>query len=492
MASAARGTVPAPGPIAARPIEVRDPESGALIDVVPRALRVDALQALDRAERAKDVARGMPVHARMDVLGQAADRVATAREAFARTIAREGVKTIREARLEVDRCVMTLRLCAEESRRLTGETIAFDQRPGSEDRFGYTLREPAGIVAAITPFNDPLNLVAHKVGPAIAAGNAVLLKPHERTPLSALSLASALREAGLPEGVLQVLVGSGEEVGLPLVEDRRVRVVSFTGGRATGERIARLAGPKRLALELGSNCPTLIMPDADLEAAARACVSGAYWAAGQNCLHVQRVYAHRDVIAPLRERMVALTAAYQLGPKLDEATDMGCLIDAAAAERVHGAVTSALAAGADLLTGGGYDGPRFAPTLLEGVPDGHVLARDEVFGPVAMLFPFTTLDEAITRANAVDYGLQAAIFTRDLGTAFDAVARLEAGTVLVNDATDYRLDAAPFGGLKGSGIGREGVRSAVLEMSEPKVACFRMMGPLPRPRVPLHSSVDLG
>ncbi|MEJ2292761.1 MAG: aldehyde dehydrogenase family protein, partial [Deinococcales bacterium] len=368
----------------------------------------------------------------------------------------------------------TLRISAEEARGLHGETLAFDQRPGSENRFGYFVPEPVGIVAAITPFNDPLNLVAHKVGPAIAAGNAIVLKPDSKTPLSALKLGELLLDSGLPADLLQVVTGRGSVVGDALVRDGRVRVVSFTGGKETGEAIVRAGGLKRYSMELGSNAPTIVLEDADLEAALPAIVSGAFWAAGQNCLHVQRLLVQDAVYEEVRERMVAGAEAVRTGPKLDEDTDMGPVIDAPNVERIAGMVEEARTAGAHLLTGGGFEGTHFEPTLLEGVPATSRLARDEVYGPVTILHRVADLDEAVAVANDVDYGLQAAVFTRDLGAAHRAVSALHYGGVMVNDSTDYRIDAMPFGGVKGSGLGREGVRFAVHEMTELKLASFAL------------------
>lgn len=457
-----------------RRVDVRDPGTGELVDTVPRADAADMGRAIGAAVCGSSSARSLPVHRRMAILRDAADRVAARHEAFARTLSREGVKTIREARKEVTRCVETLRISAEEARHLAGETIAFDQMPGSERRRGWYSREPVGIIGAITPFNDPLNLVAHKVGPALAGGNAIIVKPHSRTPLSALLLARALHESDLPPGVLQVITGPGAEVGEALVTDPRVRMISFTGGRRTGEAILGRIGLKKVSMELGSNCPVIVMPDADLDPAVDATVSGAFWAAGQNCLHVQRVLIHEAVYAPFRERFTAAARSYRVGDKGDEATDMGPLIHEAEARRVAGLVDEARAAGARLLAGGERTGAYYAPTVLEGVPDDCALAREEVYGPVTILSPFGTLDEAIDGANAVDYGLQAAIFTRDLGAAFAAVDGLRCGGVMVNDSTDYRIDAMPFGGVKGSGLGREGVRFALQEMTETKVVCLNL------------------
>ncbi len=458
-----------------RTMEVRDPQDGSLIDTVPMASADDMLAAIDAAVAGAQRARCLPTHQRMAILNQGADFIAAGHEDYARTIAREGIKTIREARKEVTRCIDTLRISAEEARRLAGETIPFDQRPGSEHRLGYFVREPVGVVGAITPFNDPLNLVAHKVGPALAAGNAIIVKPDSKTPLSALKLAEALVSSGLlPRGVLQVVTGKGSEIGDVLVRDPRVRMISFTGGLEVGQDIAGKAGLKKIGMELGSNAPVIVMPDADLDLAVEANVSGAFWAAGQNCLHVQRLLVHDAIYEPFIARLVARTEVYRVGDKLDERTDMGCLINEAAARRVEQMVDEALAAGASLLTGGRRSGTFYAPTLLENVPAACSLAREEVYGPVTILYRFRALDEAIAVANDVDYGLQAGIFTRDLQTAFRAAAELHVGGVMVNESTDFRIDAMPFGGVKGSGLGREGVKFAVQEMTEPKVVCFSL------------------
>jgi glyceraldehyde-3-phosphate dehydrogenase (NADP+) len=458
--------------------EVRDPQDNSLVDTVPRASAEDMRRAIDAAVAAFAHTRQMPTHQRMATLRQAAETIQKEHEAFARNIAREGIKTIREARKEVTRCIDTIRLSAEEARRIAGETIPFDQMPGSEGRLGYYIREPIGVIGAITPFNDPLNLVAHKVGPALAAGNAIIVKPDSKTPLSALMLARAIHDAGLPAGMLQVITGPGSEVGDVLVTDPRVRMISFTGGVEVGQAIIQKAGLKKLGMELGSNCPVIVMDDADLDLAVAANVSGAFWAAGQNCLHVQRLLVHEDIYDEFASRFVERAKAYRVGDKLDEATDMGPLINEEAAIRVEGMVTEALAAGATLLTGGERSGTFYTPTVLENLPDTCALARQEVYGPVTILYKFRTLDEAIQRANDVDYGLQAGIFTRNLETAHRAIAGLHCGGIMVNDSTDYRIDAMPFGGVKWSGLGREGVRFALQEMTEPKVVCFNSPTPV--------------
>jgi glyceraldehyde-3-phosphate dehydrogenase (NADP+) len=346
--------------------------------------------------------------------------------------------------------------------------------PGSEGRLGYFSREPIGIIGAITPFNDPLNLVAHKVGPALASGNAIIVKPDSKTPLSALLLAQAIDDAGLPPGILQVITGNGHEVGDVLVTDPRVRMISFTGGLSTGKAIMSKVGLKKVGMELGSNAPVIILPDADLDLAVSANVSGAFWAAGQNCLHVQRLFVHNDIYNEFATRFVAEAEAYKVGDKLDENTDMGSLINEAEAKRVEQMVNEALEAGATLLTGGERSGTFYAPTVLENLADTCSLAREEIYGPVTILYRFSRLDEAIAQANDVDYGLQAGVFTKDLQKAFYTAARLDCGGVMINDSTDYRIDAMPFGGVKGSGLGREGIRYAIQEMTEPKLVCINL------------------
>ena len=456
--------------------EICDPGRGDVVDTVPLASEADMMAAIAAAAAVKTAAKKMPVHERMAILHRAADIIQGQYEEYAVTIAREGIKTIREARKEVGRAIHTLRLSAEAARHVCGETIRFDQYPGGENRIGYYVLEPAGIVAALTPFNDPLNLVAHKVGPGLAAGNVVIIKPDSKTPLSALKLARAIHDAGMPAGILQCITGPGSVIGDLLITDPRVRVVSFTGGLEAGKIIASRAGLKKVGMELGSNSPVIVMADADIENAVELTVSGAFWAAGQNCLHAQRILVQDEIYEEFRASMVAATEAYNVGDKLDEATDMGPLINEAAAENVERMVNEAVAAGATLLTGGSRNGTFYDPTLLEDLPEGVDLSCDEVYGPVSVLYRFRTLDEAIARANDVDYGLQAAIFTRDIETALRASDELECGGVMINESTDYRMDGMPFGGVKGTGLGREGIEFAIHEMTEPKVVCYTRPG----------------
>ncbi len=455
-------------------IEVYDPGNRELLGTVPSASREDVEQVLATAKEASEYARNMPTHLRVGVLRQVADQLQERHEEFAQVIAREGIKTIREARKEVTRCIETLRISAEEARRLGGEIIAFDQMPGSENRFGYFKRLPVGVVLAITPYNDPLNLVAHKIGPAIAAGNAVILKPHSATPLSARNLVKLFAATELPTGVLQLVTGSGAIIGEQLVSDPRVRMVSFTGGPEVGHKILAQAGLKKISMELGSNCPTIVMGDADMELALEATVSGAFWAAGQNCLHVQRIFIQQEHFEDFSKQFVARTRRLKMGDKMDETTDMGPMISEAATLKVSEFVQDAVACGARILTGGESEGPYYQPTVLDKVSADCRISKEEVFGPVVALYAFSDMQEAIDSANDVDYGLQAGVFTRDLATAHRIADALNCGGVMINDSSDYRIDAMPFGGTRGSGLGKEGVAHAIHEMTDPKTYCFNL------------------
>ena len=457
-------------------IKVRDPFDNSVIDTVPSASAEDVQTALAAAYAARETARKMTTYDRSQVLLATAAIVADNLEDFARTIAREGSKTINEARGEARRTVNTLTISGEEAKRLIGETIPFDSFPGGEARRGYFERVPIGVVLAITPFNDPLNLVAHKLGPAIAGGNSVILKPATVTPLSALKLTEAFVEAGLPAGVLQCLTGHGAVLGDALVSDKRVRMVSFTGGLEAGEHIANRAGLKKIGMELGSNSPVIVWKDADLEWAAETCVSGAFWAAGQNCIGVQRIYIHREVYDRFRDDFVARTKAYKIGDKMDETTNMGPMITEAEAERVERWVAEAVELGATVLAGGGRRGALMEPTVLENVPENATIHHSEVFGPAVNLYPVDDLDEAIAKANSVDFGLHSAGFSNDLTICHRMAEGLDSGSVIINDSTDYRLDSMPFGGVKSSGLGKEGIRFSLAEMTEPKVVCWYLPG----------------
>jgi len=449
-------------------ITVLNPQDGSYVGEVKAADKLDVRNTINTAVIAFEKARKLPAHVRMSVLNHVADELYQLRELFAQMIAREGIKTITEARKEVIRCVDTLRISAEEARRLNGETIAFDQAAGSENRFGYYRRLPLGVIVAITPFNDPLNLVAHKIGPAIAAGNAVILKPHSETPLVAKMLVELFDNTELLKGVMQLVTGRGAEIGDLLITDPRVRMVSFTGGRAIGENIIQKAGLKKVAMELGSNCPVIVLADADLTHALDATASGAFWAAGQNCLHVQRIFIHSEIYDQFEERFCTRAREIHMGDKLSEGSDMGPMINERAAQKVETMVADAIEKNATLLCGGKREGNFFQPTVLSNVTDDCLIAKEEVFGPVTILYKFDDLQDAISIANNVDFGLQAGVFTQNLDLAFKVADELDCGGVIINDSSDYRINAMPFGGVKGSGLGREGVMNAINEMCEVK------------------------
>lgn len=453
-------------------IDVTDPFDNSVIDTVPRASAQDIETALDAAVRGFEITKRMTVYQRAQILYKTAQIINERREEFAKIIAREGSKTIREARKEATRCGNTLTVSAEEAKRVLGETIPFDSFPGGEKRRGYYYRFPIGVVLAITPFNDPLNLVAHKLGPAIAAGNSVILKPATVTPLSAIKLVEAFVEAGLPPLAIQVITGYGNEIGDKLAADERVRMISFTGGVEAGKHIASIAGIKKIGMELGSNSPVIVWKDADMDLAVESCVSGAFWAAGQNCIGVQRLLVHRDIYDTFKTRFVERTKKYKIGDKMKEETDMGPMITEGEAKRVEEWVRAAVAKGAVLLTGGKRKGTLFEPTVLEKVPKDATIHQEEVFGPTVNLYPVNDLDAAIKEANSLPYGLLTAIFTSNVDIAFKAVYELDCGGVMINDSTDYRLDSMPFGGIKYSGLGREGIKFSLQEMTEPKVVCF--------------------
>lgn len=455
-------------------IEVLDPFDNSVVDSVPGGSGEDMKLAIGAAVEGYRAIRSMPVHQRIRILKDVSLAISENSEGLAETIAREGSKTIREARGEVDRAAQTIMISSEEARRITGETIPFDSSPGSERRVGYYFRFPIGVIGAITPFNDPLNLVAHKLGPAIAGGNSVVLKPATVTPLSALKLGRLFMDAGLPPNVLNIVTGRGNEIGDPLVTDPRVRMISFTGGVEVGEEIASKAGLKKLGMELGSNTPVIVCDDCDLEKAVNDCVSGAFWAAGQNCIGVQRIYIMEAVYKRFETMFVSRTRNYKVGPKMEEDTDMGPMINEGEAKRIERWVEEAVEGGARVLTGHQREGAVYYPTVLADVPSGCRINREEAFAPTVNLYPVKDLDEAIRRANDVDFGLQAGIFTNDYRNAFKAIHGLEVGGVMVNDSSDYRIDMMPFGGVKKSGLGREGIKFALQEMTEPRVVCFNL------------------
>jgi acyl-CoA reductase-like NAD-dependent aldehyde dehydrogenase len=429
--------------------------------------------AVEAARRAAEVMAELPAHRRGEILRRAAELIRERREEFARTIAAEAGKALKFARIEVDRGISTFTVASEEAKRIHGETVPMDAVPAGEGYFGFWVRRPVGVVAAITPFNFPLNLVAHKVAPALAAGNSVVLKPASSTPLTAVLLCQVLQEAGLPPGAVNLVVGPGSTVGEWLVTDPRVAKVSFTGSPPVGRRITEIAGIKKVTLELGNTSPVVVAPDVDLEFVARRCAVGAYYNSGQVCISVQRIYAAEGAYEPFVERFVRASEEMVVGDPLDERVDVGPMIDEREARRIEAWVEEALAGGARALTGHRRQGAVYWPTVLVDVkPDMKVVAQ-EAFAPVASVIRADDFEQALEQANATEYGLQAAVFTRDVDRLFRAVRKLNFGGVIVNDTPAYRADHMPYGGVRGSGIGREGVRYAIEEMTNIQMVVIR-------------------
>jgi len=455
-------------------IEVRNPYDNSVIDTVPRADGGDVERALSFAERGAKVMAKLSGYDRWRILRKAADIMAARNEELGQLISKEEGKIIAEGRGETSRAVETIMGSAEEAKRIHGETVPLDGDPGGGKKLGFTLRVPCGVVAAISPFNFPLNLVCHKVGPALAAGNSVIVKPASDTPLSALKLTEILLEAGLPPEGIQCVTGSGGEIGDALVADRRVRKVTFTGSREIGDRICRMAGIKKVTMELGSNSPLIIMPDADLDKVAAAVALTGYGNAGQTCISTQRVLTAKkvygDFLGALKPKVEALTT----GNQLDEKSKVGPMVKESEARRVEDWINEAVAGGARLVAGGGRRGAIYVPAVVADVKPEMRISRDELFGPAVAVTPFDSMDEAIALANDTVYGLSAGIFTENLEWAMRFAREVESGNLHVNWGPQWRADLMPYGGLKDSGFGKEGPRYAVEEMTELKMVVFHL------------------
>lgn len=449
--------------------DITSPYDGSVVGTVPRAGLDDVEVAVTAAVAGAAAWRRTPAHERMRILLRAAGLVDDRAAAIAATITAENGKTLAEATTEAGRCGDTIRLAAFEGAHLYGVSLPLDAAADTGlDKVGFTIRQPCGVVLAITPFNYPALLAVHKVAPALAAGNAVVLKPAESTPLTALALAACFVDAGLPGNVLSVVTGHGSEIGDQLVADPRIRKISFTGSTETGDRIARRAGIKKLSLELGASCPVIIMPDADVGLAADAVAAGGYANAGQVCVSVQRVIAHAAVAADFLDALVPKVSAIRTGDPSSPDTTMGTLITTAAAIRVQEAISTAAAGGARVLVGGERDGAIVAPTVVADVDPSSPLSLRELFGPGVAVSTADGWAAAVAQANGTAYGLSAGVFTADVAGAVRALREIDAGNVHLNWTPLWRADLMPYGGLKGSGIGKEGPRSAVAEMTEEK------------------------
>ncbi len=449
-----------------RRLEVGDPaHPGRLAGSTYLATEEQYEQAAQAAVAGFEAVRALPTYERAAALRHISQGLAARRDEIATLISRESGKSIRDAGVEADRGVLVFRLAAEEAERLGGETMPLDIAPPHKGRHALTRRFPIGPVAGISPFNFPLNLAAHKVAPAIAAGCSIVLKPPSRDPLTMLVVAEIIHEAGLPEGAVSVLP-MDRTLGDRLVEDERFKLLSFTGSPVVGWRMKERAGKKPVVLELGGNAGAIVDASADLEWAVKRTLVGAFAFSGPVCISVQRLLVHEDVWEPFMERFVAGAAALKTGDPLDPATDIGPMVDAGAVERTERWVAEAVADGAKVLTGGTADGLFFRPTVMIDAARSAQVCSEEAFAPLVVAFPFGRIEEAFAEVNASRFGLQAGIFTNDLANAWRAFESLEVGGVVINDVPTYRVDHMPYGGVKESGIGREGLRWAIEDMTE--------------------------
>ena len=448
-------------------LDVRSPYSADVVGRVAKAGARETRRAIDAAERA--MRDPLPAHKRAEILVRVAAALGRRHDEVARLISDEAGKPMKAARVEARRAMSTFTMAAVEARKLAGDVVPMEATQAGEGKLAFTLRVPRGIVGAISPFNFPLNLVAHKVAPALAAGCAVVLKPASQTPLSALLLAEMEHEAGLPPGWLNVVVGRSSEIGDALVTDERVTVLTFTGSGDVGWKLRERSPRKHVLLELGNATPLIVAGDADLDAAAQAVAQHGFAFAGQSCISIQRVYVERDSYEPFLDLLLPRVEALVTGDPGDEETDVGPVIDAAARERIAAWIEEARSAGARVVAGGTAEGELIAPTLIADPPPDAKVSCEEVFGPVVTVVPFDSLDEAFALANGTRYGLQAGIFTSSLQTAVRAAQALEFGGVTVNEAPTFRADQMPYGGVKASGNTREGPAYAVRELTEERL-----------------------
>ena len=450
-------------------IEVLNPFDGSVVDTVPRAGTDDVAEAIDTAVRGAEIMRRMPAFERYELLHRAADLMTERLDDLGRTITLEEGKILAEGLGEAARAQETITLSAEEAKRLTGETLDLSGASNGAGKFGFTLRVPCGVVAAITPFNFPLNLVCHKVGPALAAGNAVLLKPASDTPLSGIKLVEIMLDAGFPSEAVSVVTGSGATIGDAIASDERVRKISFTGSRDVGEHICRTAGLKRVTMELGSNSPVVVMDDADLDKVAEGVASSGFANAGQVCISAQRILVEGPVYGDFIDALTPKVEGLTTGNPLQEETRMGPMIRESDAERVQSWIADAVSAGARLVTGGGREGTLLEPTVLADVSPQMRVSCDEIFGPAVGVTRVDDIDEAIALANDTNYGLSASIFTQDIDRALKYAQQVESGNIHINWGTQWRADLMPYGGLKDSGMGKEGPKYTIHEMTETKM-----------------------
>ena len=454
-------------------VEIKAPYDGNVIANVFQGRREHAEAAIKAAVKAFGTTRRLPAFERQRVLRRVAQTISERKQEFSRTLAQEAGKPIKAARTEVERAIFTFTVAAEESTRIYGEYLPLDWQEFTAGRWGIVRRFPLGPLAGITPFNFPLNLVAHKVAPAIAAGCSMVLKPAPQTPLSALLLAEAVQQAGWPDGGLNVLPLSNEDAGL-LVTDERIKLISFTGSAPVGWQIKKNAGKKKVILELGGNAGVIVHSDADLQYAADRCVAGGFAYAGQTCISVQRILVERSVYGKFTDLLLNGVKKLKIGDPLEESTDLGPLIRESDAARASDWVQEAARGGARLLYGGHRNGPLLEPTVLTGTRPEMKVNCQEIFAPVVTVEAYDHFDDAVRQVNSSPYGLQAGIFTRDVKLLFNAYEELEVGGLIAGDVPAFRIDHMPYGGIKDSGLGREGLRYAIEEMTEPKLLVMNL------------------
>ena len=449
--------------------EVLNPYDNSVVDTVPLASVEDVSTAVNSAERGFKVMKSLSAHDRYSLLMKASVLIEERKEDLARTITLEEGKVISEGRIEADRCKQTIIVSAEEAKRIQSEVLPLDAAPGNEGKFGFTLRVPVGIVAAISPFNFPLNLVAHKIGPALAAGNAVVLKPASDTPLSALKLTEIMLDAGFPPEAIQCITGSGATIGNALVSNSKIRKVTFTGSQEVGEQICKTAGMKKITMELGSNSPLIVLPDADLEKVAQATTQSGFSNAGQVCISTQRVIVDQSVYGDYLDALLPVVESLTMGNPIDEPVKVGPMIRESDAVRVSEWIGEAVSDGAKLLTGGERERASVSPAIIADARPDMRICKEELFGPAVTVMPAQNIDQAIALANDTRFGLSAACFTQNLDHALRFALEVESGNLNINGGTQFRADFMPYGGLKDSGMGKEGPKYAIEEMTELKM-----------------------
>ncbi|MYL32519.1 aldehyde dehydrogenase family protein [Pontibacillus yanchengensis] len=415
-----------------------------------------------------------PPYQRYKTLLRVSELLQAHKEDLAQVITNEAGKPIKQARTEIDRATQTFELSAEEAKRITGEGVPVEAAPGSENRMAFTMRVPVGVVGAISPFNFPVNLVAHKIAPAIAAGNAVVLKPASATPVSSLKLAELFEEAGLPEGFLNVVVGSGSTVGNQMMEDERINYYTFTGSAEVGLKLKQNTGLNKLTLELGNNSPVIVDREADVEQAATTLAQKSFAYAGQVCISVQRIYVHEDIQKTFQKKFIEATEELKVGDPFDDQTDVGPMIGEKEAEGAEEWLQEAKGQGADVIHGGKRKGAILEPTIVANVEHTMKVVSEEVFAPIVTLMTFSDLDQCISEVNKSDYGLQGGIFTNDIDRAFKAARKVEVGGFMINDASQYRVDLMPYGGVKNSGWGKEGPKYTINDMTEERLVVMNL------------------